>query len=265
MRYGFGDYVLDTERAELQGAGGPIPLRRKAFQVLVYLLTHRERVVSTQELLEHLWPEQFVGDEVLKACIKAVRQALGERGRAPRFVRTLYGQGYRFVALVAVQEPLPADRTAPPAVSPPSVGHSVVPPVGRAAELLRLHALLASARRGRRQLVFVTGEAGLGKTTLVEAFVAALGTRGRSGSGAGSAWSITGLGRHTCRYWRHWAACAGARAGRNWSRSWDSTPRPGWCRCQAWCVPLTWRCCAVVVPGQRASGCCGSWPRRWTS
>ena len=194
MRYGFGDYVLDTERAELQGAGGLIPLRRKAFQVLVYLLTHRERVVSTQELLEHLWPEQFVGDEVLKACMKAVRQALGERGRAPRFVRTLYGQGYRFVALVEVQEPLPTDRTAPPAVNPPSAGHRVVPPVGRAAELLRLHAWLASAHSGLRQLVFVTGEAGVGKTTLVEAFVAALGTSGPLWIGRGQCVEHYGAG-----------------------------------------------------------------------
>ncbi len=194
MRYVFGDYVLDTERAELQSAGGPIQLRRKAFQVLVYLLAHRDRVVPTQELLEHLWPDQFVGDEVLKACIKAVRQALGERGRAPRFVRTLHGQGYRFVALVEVREPLPADVTAPPSVSPPSAGRRIVPPVGRAQELTRLHAWLTQARRGGRQMVFVTGEAGLGKTTLVEAFVAALGTNGPLWIGHGQCVEHYGVG-----------------------------------------------------------------------
>ena len=117
MRYTFGDYVLDTQRAELQRAGVPITLRRKVLQVLAYLLAHRERVVPKQELLEQLWPEQFVGDEALKSCIKTLRQALGERGRTPRFVRTLHGQGYRFVAPVEVQEPLPADA-APPALAP---------------------------------------------------------------------------------------------------------------------------------------------------
>ena len=91
MRYLFGDYVLDTQRAELHGAGAPIKLRRQAFQVLAYLLAHRDRVVPKHELLEHLWPDQFVGDEVLKACITTLRKALGERGRAPRFVRTLHG------------------------------------------------------------------------------------------------------------------------------------------------------------------------------
>src|SRR5262245_57182685 len=109
MRYIFDTYVLDTQRAELHSAGAPVMLRHKAFQVLAYLLEHRDRVVPKQELLEHLWPEQFVGDEVLKACITALRRALGEKWRAPRFVRTLHGQGYRFVAAVVVQEHLPVD------------------------------------------------------------------------------------------------------------------------------------------------------------
>ena len=109
MRYIFGDYVLDTQRHELHHAGAPIKLRRKVFQVLVYLLTHRDRVVPKQELLEHLWPDQFVGDETLTSCIKTLRQALGERGRTPRFLRTLHGQGYRFVGAVEEREHRPAD------------------------------------------------------------------------------------------------------------------------------------------------------------
>ena len=113
MRYLFGDYVLDTQRAELHGAGAPLKVRRKVLQVLAYLLAHRDRVVSKHELLEHLWPDQFVGDEVLKTCITALRKALGERGRAPRFVRTLHGQGYRFVAAVEVREHRPADEVPP--------------------------------------------------------------------------------------------------------------------------------------------------------
>ena len=118
MRYLFGDYVLDTQRHELHRAGAPIKLRRKVFQVLAYLLAHRDRVVPKQELLEHLWPDQFVGDEALKSCIKTLRKALGERGRTPRFLRTLHGQGYRFVAAVEVREHLPADD-APHALAPP--------------------------------------------------------------------------------------------------------------------------------------------------
>src|SRR4029450_9958007 len=108
MRYIFGDYVLDTQRQELHRAGEPLKLRRKVFQVLVYLLMHRERVVPKQELLAHLWPDPFGGDETVKSCLKTLRQALGERGRTPHFVRTLHGQGYRFVA--AVEECLAGRR-----------------------------------------------------------------------------------------------------------------------------------------------------------
>src|SRR5215475_13764909 len=114
MYFIFGDYVLDTQRHELQHAGEPIKLRRKVFQVLAYLLVQRERVVSKEELLEHLWPDQFVGDAALKSCITALRKALGEKGLTPRFVRTLHGQGYRFVAAVEVQEHGAADAAPLP-------------------------------------------------------------------------------------------------------------------------------------------------------
>jgi len=137
MRYTFGDYVLDTQRQELHHAGEPVKLRRKVFQVLVYLLAHRERVVPKQELLEHLWPDQFVGDEALKSCMKALRHALGERGRTSHFVHTLHGQGYRFVAAVAAREPRPADA-APHALPLPEAegathqaelpSHALAPP-----------------------------------------------------------------------------------------------------------------------------------------
>src|SRR5215831_10767079 len=134
MRYIFGDYVLDIQRQELRRAGEPLKLRRKVFQVLAYLLAHGERVVSKQELLAHLWPDQFVGDEALKTCIKALRQVLGERGRTPRFLHTVHGQGYRFVAAVAAREHPAADVTAPPWCSPLSAVPSAVQPVGREAE-----------------------------------------------------------------------------------------------------------------------------------
>lgn len=77
-RYSFGDYVLDTLRRELHHAGAPIKLRRKVFQVLVYLLAHRDRAVSRPELLAQLWPDQFIGEEPLTSCAKTLRQALGE-------------------------------------------------------------------------------------------------------------------------------------------------------------------------------------------
>src|SRR5215468_6818946 len=109
MRYLFDDYILDTQRYELHRAGTRLHLRPKAFQVLAYLLAHRDRVVPKAELLEHVWPQQFIGDATLNSCIMAIRKALGDSGRTPRFLHTLHGRGYRFVAAVEVREHLSVD------------------------------------------------------------------------------------------------------------------------------------------------------------
>ena len=105
MRYIFDDYLLDTQRYELHRAGTRIHLRPKAFQVLAYLLAHRDRVVPKAELIEHVWPNQFIGDTTLNSCIMAVRKALGDAGRTTRCLHTVHGQGYRFVAPVEERAP----------------------------------------------------------------------------------------------------------------------------------------------------------------
>src|SRR5262245_1150490 len=100
MQYLFGDYALDTHRCELRRTGTLIKLRPKVFDVLCYLIAHRDRVIAQQELLEHLWPDQFVGDATLKSCIKEARRAVGDTGQAQRCIQTLHGRGYRFIAPV---------------------------------------------------------------------------------------------------------------------------------------------------------------------
>src|SRR5712691_6819713 len=87
MRYVFGDYILDTQCYELRRAGTRIALRPKVFQVLAYLLAHRDRLVLKQELLEHVWPGQFISETTLNSCIMAVRKALGDGRRTPRYLQ----------------------------------------------------------------------------------------------------------------------------------------------------------------------------------
>ena len=112
MRYFFDDYVLDTQRYELHCAGTRIHLRPKVFQILAYLLAHRDRVVPKAELLGHVWPNQFIGDATLNSCIKAVRQALG-RGDGHRASYTpCTARAIAFVAAVVVQEHLSVDAAA---------------------------------------------------------------------------------------------------------------------------------------------------------
>jgi DNA-binding winged helix-turn-helix (wHTH) protein len=102
MLYVFANCTLDTQLYVLRRADRVIALRSKVFQVLAYLLEHRDRVVSKNELLEAVWPEQFISDATLSDCIRTIRQAVGDNGRDQRFVQTRHGYGYRFVAPVTV-------------------------------------------------------------------------------------------------------------------------------------------------------------------
>jgi DNA-binding winged helix-turn-helix (wHTH) protein/tetratricopeptide (TPR) repeat protein len=112
MRYVFDACTLDTQRAELSRAGCVYRLRRKVFQALTYLLAQGDRVVSKQELCAQLWPQQFISEAALESTIKAVRQVIGDSGRAQRLLQTVYGQGYRFVAEVTTEDQTPPARTA---------------------------------------------------------------------------------------------------------------------------------------------------------
>src|SRR5262249_4696277 len=115
-RYQFEGYSLDLQSYELRHQGRLIKMRRKVFNVLAYFIAHRDRVVSKAELLEHIWPGQFVAETTLTSCIMEMRQALGDRGRGHRIIQTLHGRGYRFVAPLEIQSDA-ADSDVQPALS----------------------------------------------------------------------------------------------------------------------------------------------------
>lgn len=100
MLYHFADCVLDTQRYILCRAGRRTRLRPKVFQMLMYFLTHGDRVVSKQELCEQVWSAQVVSDAAIENCLKTLRQVIGDDGRTQHIIQTLYGHGYRFVANV---------------------------------------------------------------------------------------------------------------------------------------------------------------------
>jgi predicted ATPase/DNA-binding winged helix-turn-helix (wHTH) protein len=177
---------LDLINACLWRGAQQIPLRPKTFAVLRCLLAHPGQLVTKAALLDTVWPETMVTDVALMICIRELRRALGDDPRTPRFIETIHRRGYRFIGDLPV--------IASPFCSPQSVGRSAVPPVGREAELTRLHAWLALALRGVRQVIFVTGEAGLGKTTLVETFVAEMGNHGNLWIGSGQCVEHHGAG-----------------------------------------------------------------------
>jgi len=100
MRVSFGDFTYDSEVRELLRGGDAVRISRKAFDLLGELLAHRPRARSKQELFEKLWPATFVTEATLASLIRELRQALGDRPRAPRFVRTIHGYGYAFCGSV---------------------------------------------------------------------------------------------------------------------------------------------------------------------
>jgi DNA-binding winged helix-turn-helix (wHTH) protein len=98
--YTFGGYELDLDAHELRRSREVVRVEPQVFDVLAYLVEHRSRVVSKQELLDAVWRTSFVTEATLTSRIKAARQAVGDDGSAQRVIRTSHGRGYRFVAPV---------------------------------------------------------------------------------------------------------------------------------------------------------------------
>jgi DNA-binding winged helix-turn-helix (wHTH) protein len=102
VTYRFGDFSLDTDTRQLLWNGDEVHLSPKAFELLTVLLANPARAVSKGELQERLWPSTFVEETNLAGLTAEIRRALGDTASSPRFVRTVYGFGYRFVGEVTV-------------------------------------------------------------------------------------------------------------------------------------------------------------------
>src|SRR2546421_7983201 len=98
--YYFDDVTVDRNNFCVQKGGEARMLEPRAFDLLVYLLERRGRVVEKQELIEQVWKEAFVTDNALTRAVKEVRRAIGDDASAPRYIETLPKRGYRFIAEV---------------------------------------------------------------------------------------------------------------------------------------------------------------------
>jgi DNA-binding winged helix-turn-helix (wHTH) protein len=145
----FGAFHLDSKARQLRHRGVARPLRAKSFAVLWYLASHPGRLIPQDELMRAVWPETSVGTAVLRVSIREIRAALGG---AANLLVTVPRQGHRFAF------DLDSDARSRPFV-------------GRDAEISALHRAFVRACSGARQIVFVTGESGVGKSRLVERFL----------------------------------------------------------------------------------------------
>ncbi len=98
MIYRFENCVLDTDRYRLEVDDAPVAVEPLVFDLLVYLVEHRARVVSRDELLENLWQGKVVTDAALAARLKDARRAIGDSGKQQRLIKTCHGRGYQFIA-----------------------------------------------------------------------------------------------------------------------------------------------------------------------
>jgi len=184
--------ILDVGDRSLVRNGERRVLSPKDFALLYYLSRHRDRVVPHHELLEAVWPDVHVVPDVLKVRVARLRRILGDDSGAPRFIVNSHGEGYRFLAPIVIRDSDVSDRpvaalnaaqsNAMPrtAVKHASGAHCVV---GRDFEHAALDRFLECAADGTRQIVFVSGEPGIGKTTLIDLFLAALGPGSDAGAG----------------------------------------------------------------------------------
>jgi DNA-binding winged helix-turn-helix (wHTH) protein/tetratricopeptide (TPR) repeat protein len=156
----FDEFRLDVVNQSLWRGNDRVALMPKPFAVLQYLVERPGRLVTQDQLLKAVWPETHVQADVLRRYIMEIRRALGDRPSAPRFIQTFPKRGFQFIATVV-------DESDAPAVAAASGAARLV---GRMSALTELERHLSDSLANKRQVVFVVGEPGIGKTRLVDTF-----------------------------------------------------------------------------------------------
>ncbi|MFK8185760.1 MAG: AAA family ATPase [Phormidesmis sp.] len=198
---------LDHANACLWQGTAAISLTPKAMAVVEYLMAHAGSIATKEALLKNVWANENVSEYALTSIIRDLRRSLGDSTKHPRYIQTVHRRGYRWIGNVSVSAetlptpdlldamPLLADTPQPPLIAkknplkacalPENLSTSAASSLpesmarekqtqfftGRAQELTALEHHLQFAAAGKRQVVFLTGEAGIGKTTLLETFL----------------------------------------------------------------------------------------------
>ena len=158
----FGSFRLDPANSCIWQGTIQHTLAPKDFALLYALASRSGDLVTKKELINSVWPKTAVSDNVIKTCIRRIRQILHDDYKSPQYIETIHRRGYRFICPVKTGESSEIHTACQPFL-PDLV-------VGRAKELNLLDKIFKSVRSGARKTVFVAGEAGIGKTTLVNTF-----------------------------------------------------------------------------------------------
>ena len=158
----FGPFRLLAEQRLLLEGGRPVQLGSRAFDILAALVEHPGEVVGKEQLIAQVWPQTFVEESNLKIQMSALRRALGDGQGGNRYVITVPGRGYNFVAPLRREETLLAAPAPPdPSTTPHNLPFAVTRMIGRDDAVTAL-----VSRLSRERLVTIVGPAGIGKTTV---------------------------------------------------------------------------------------------------
>lgn len=172
----FGPFRLDPQKKQLWRGETLLGLRPMTVSVLQVLVEHAGEILTKEQVLRYVWAGTRVSPASLKVCIREIRETLGDDRKNPQYLETVGREGYRFIG---TQE----QENEPLALAGEVAGVEYI--VGRQRELEQLEDWFGKARRGACQLIFVTGEPGIGKTTLVDLFLARIRNTGRIRIGRG--------------------------------------------------------------------------------
>jgi DNA-binding winged helix-turn-helix (wHTH) protein len=161
MKY-FSPFRFDVDEGTLWHGPEQIPLTGKAAALLRCLLASAGSWVSKAAIMSAVWPDTHVQPENIKVLVREIRQALGDRPRTPIYIQSAPGRGYSFIASVS-------DGTRPAA--PEAFGSRAPIFVNRGPELAALADAVDAVRASSRRMVLVSGDHGVGKTALCDAFI----------------------------------------------------------------------------------------------
>ncbi|WP_181389631.1 winged helix-turn-helix domain-containing protein [Leucothrix pacifica] len=161
--------VFDPANQILEIAGKRAQVSPKAFAVLTYLHQHHQQLVTKEDLLTAVWPKVFVTDAVLKVAVGELRKVLNDHPKQPQFIETVHRRGYRFIG--ELQTAQAAQTTLENSVPAPVISTQATTLIARDDALQTISEHWALAQSGQKQLLFISAEAGVGKTALVQAWL----------------------------------------------------------------------------------------------
>ena len=175
ISYVFGGFSLDTATELLWNKDVTITIAPKTYRLLLYFLQNPERLISHEELFSSVWEGRCVDDSAIRLAVNALRKALQDNPKLPEYILTVHKKGYRFTAKLSIHVALAtikAELSNPLHYRDQTQGLPVHPEHGQ--HLAELVQALLQSSNGERRLIFLQGEQQVGKTSLLNSFLASV-------------------------------------------------------------------------------------------